>query len=151
MPASGEMTPEVRRVTYNRLVHEAQLSSIVLEAVQFKCAPDAMGRNKNLLSRELVGKKEIIASGMKEGNCVARISWTALGKYKKKTVVRCVASYLVSYRGMAGFPEAIISEFVETIGRASTYPYFRAIYAQFDWSANLGSLPLPILEFRADV
>jgi hypothetical protein len=46
-----------------------------------------------------------------------------------------------------GFSEDIIKMFIDHVGKTATYAYFRALFAQLDWSANLRSPPLPVLSF----
>jgi hypothetical protein len=72
-------------------------------------------------------------------------------KFKKKNVVKCVASYLILYDGIMGCSEETVKVFIDNVAKTATYAYFRGLYAHLDWSANLGSAPLPIVQFQPKV
>jgi hypothetical protein len=153
-PEPSVETPEVRqqrRNDYNRLVRTARLTSMLLENVDFKTKPESVGTNKSLLSRDLGANAKVLSSGSEDGTCVANIEWTVKYSFKSRAVVRCSASYIVSYEGMKGFSDEVIGIFVDTNSKSITYSYFRALYAHIDWSANLGSAPLPIVQLQAKV
>jgi hypothetical protein len=144
---AGEMV-ENRRANYNRLVRTARLGSIMLENLSFKILPEALGVNKALLTRHLDVKTKMMSSGLADGTCVANITWTVQYKFKKRAIVKCIASYIISYDGIENCSEETVGVFVENVGKVATYAYLRALYAQLDWSANLGSPPLPIIQFQ---
>jgi len=139
---------ENRRANYNRLVRTARLASIILEKVDFKISPEALGVNKSLLTRNLNVSTKVLSSGLQDGTCVANIVWTIQYRFKKRSVVKCVASYIISYDGIANCSEETVSVFVDNVGKVATYAYLRALYAHLDWSASLGSPPLPIVQFQ---
>lgn len=142
---------EKKRNNYNRLVRQTKLVALLLERVDFKILPEAIGLNKALLTRDLNGKTEVMTPGAEDGTCIANIVWNINMRFKKKIIIKCVASYIVTYEGMRGFSPETVQMFVDTVGKAASYAYFRAMYAHLDWSANLGSPPLPILQFQAKV
>lgn len=82
---------------------------------------------------------------------MANILWEVVFKYKNKNVVKCTASYIVSYDGAKDYSQETIALFLENVGKVATYAYFRALYAHLDWSANLGSQPLPVLQLQPKV
>ncbi len=92
-----------------------------------------------------------MAPGIEDGTCVANVAWEVHFKYKTRTAVKCTASYLISYEGMKGCTEETVGLFVENVGKTATYAYFRALYAHLDWSANLGSPPLPVIQLQPKV
>lgn len=152
--ASQLEPPEVRqkrRVDYNRLVRIAKLTSIFLEKNDFSVRSEAVGLSKSLLKRELIANAVVLASGSSDGICVAKIEWAVKYAYQKRVIVKCTTSYIVSFDGMKDFSEEVIGIFVETNAKAVTYSYFRALFAHLDWSANLGSAPLPIVQLQAKV
>lgn len=142
---------EKNRTNYNRLVRQARLLSLLLDKVIFKIAPEAIGADTTLWSRELIGRRDILSHGDIDDTCIATIAWTVNMKFKRKSVVKCQASYIISYGGMQGFQRENIEMFSEVVAKAATYTYFRALYAHLDWSANLGSSPLPVMQFQARV
>jgi hypothetical protein len=146
-PPTGQDV-ENRRANYNRLVRTTRLRTIITEKVDFKVAPEALGGNKAALKRDLNVKTELLASGIEDGICVGQIVWTVQMKLQRKAVVKCTASYLITYEGIENCSEETVTIFVENVGKVATYAYFRALYAHLDWSANLGSQPLPIVQFQ---
>jgi hypothetical protein len=137
---------DVRRQTYNRLVRRAKLNSILLEKIDFKIAPEAYGLEKKLLKRELNVTTDLMSYD--EGMCIASIQWTINMKFRKKSMAKCAANYIIMYDDIKDFPEETVKIFIDHVGKTATYAYFRALYAHLDWSANLGSAPLPVVQFQ---
>ncbi|MGY3387784.1 hypothetical protein ACVWW6_000375 [Bradyrhizobium sp. USDA 3311] len=150
-PANAGAHVENRRADYNRLVRTARLSSLILEKVDFKIHPEALGVNKALLTRSITPRTKVMSSGTADGTCVANVIWEVHFKFKKRTVVKCVGSYLISYEGIKDCSEEAVGLFVENVGKTATYAYFRALYAHCDWSANLGSPPLPVIQLQPKI
>jgi hypothetical protein len=148
LPPSAPATVEKRRADYNRLVRTARLASLLLEKVDFKIHSEALGVNKALLSRTITPSTKVLESGAADGTCVANVSWEVVFKYKRHVAVKCTASYLISYEGMRDCADETIEVFVENVGKTATYAYFRALYAHLDWSASLGSPPLPVIQLQ---
>jgi hypothetical protein len=132
---------------YNKATRLAQLSSILLQKVDFQISPDALRSDPSELKRELGAETEIINYEPDAGDCVAAIRWNIVLRYKRKKVASCKTSYIVVYREVKGFSEDIIKTFIDHVGKTATYAYFRALYAHLDWSANLRSPPLPVMSF----
>ncbi len=132
---------------YNKAARLAQLSSILLEKVDFRISPAALRSDPSDIKRELSAETEIINYEADVGNCIAAIRWSIVLKYKRKNVASCKSSYIVVYREVKGFSEDIIKMFIDHVGKTATYAYFRALYAHLDWSANLRSPPLPVMSF----
>lgn len=149
-PGTASDTGEKRR-NYNRLVRQAKLLSILLEKIEFKISPESVGVNKALVNRGLGAKATVLAAGITDGTCVASIEWSLSVKFRKKVITRCSATYLVTYEGMKNCTEESVRIFVDNVAKTATYAYFRALYAHLDWSANLGSPPLPIVQFQPKV
>lgn len=141
------MSQEEKRNSYNKLVRTAKLKTLLLHETEFSVHHEAHAIAKHLLEREVVGSREVLSSGCSEGDCVVRVKWTAITKYKKKKLVSGWASYIVNYQGMTGCTLETVEEFTEAVAKAATYPYFRSLYAHLDWSAELGSPPLPVFQF----
>jgi hypothetical protein len=141
-------TVEKRRADYNRLVRTARLGSIILEKVDFKVASEALGVSKALLKRTLDVKSTIMSSESEDGSCIANIVWSVQYKFKSRAIVKCTASYVISYDGVLECSEDTVKVFVENVAKVATYAYFRALYAHLDWSATVGSPPLPIIQLQ---
>lgn len=148
------LTPEAiqkRRQDYNRLVRTTRLANLVLEKVDFKISPEALGIKESLLNRNIAANTKVMSYGFDDGTCVANVLWEVTIKFKNKTVVKCNASYIVSYEGAKDCTEEVISLFLEHVGKVATYAYFRALYAQLDWGATLNSQPLPVLQLQPKI
>jgi hypothetical protein len=150
VPAAVPNADEIqkKRADYNRLVRTARLANLLLEKVDFKILPDALGIKQSLLTRSLTPTIKVMSYGISDGTCVANVIWEVTFKYKSKNVVRCAASYIISYDGITDCSEETVGVFLEHVGKVATYAYFRALYAHLDWSANLGSQPLPVLQLQ---
>ncbi|MEJ2378559.1 MAG: hypothetical protein P8Y71_25315 [Pseudolabrys sp.] len=119
--------------------------------MNFKISPEALGMNKALLTRTIAPKSKVMSSGIADGRCVANIIWEVSFKYKKKAVMRCTASYMISYDGIRDCSEDTVTLFVQHVGKVATYAYFRSLYAQLDWAAGIGSDPLPIFQLQPKI
>jgi hypothetical protein len=147
-PSPGEVV-ENRRANFNRLVRQARLSNLLLESLTYKIHPEAIGGvNKALLTRSIAPKTTVMSSGVTDGHCVANIVWEVTFRFKRRTVMKCAASYIISYEGIRDCSEETITIFVEHVGKVATYAYFRSLYAQLDWASMSGSEPLPILQLH---
>lgn len=147
-PTPGEVVQK-RRANYNRLVRQARLSNLLLEGVTYKVHAEAIGGvNKALLTRSIAPKTTVMSSGVDDGHCVANIVWEVTFRFKRRTVMKCAASYIISYEGIRDCPEETIKIFVEHVGKVATYAYFRSLYAQLDWASMSGTEPLPILQLH---
>lgn len=140
-----------RRAEYNRLARTAKLKSLILEKVNFRLHPEIFKLDSGSLRRDIRGEAQTMSCGDTDGVCIANISWAIRMRYKKSIRAQCLGSYVIAYEGVEGYSKETVDMFVQTVGKAATYAYFRALYAQLDWCANLGSSPLPVLQFRAKV
>lgn len=144
---SGELVQK-RRADYNRLVRQARLASLLLEKVDFKIVPEVLGLKESLLSRSISPTAKILSSGVVDGTCIANVVWEVTFRFKSKNMMKCTASYIISYDGIQDCTEETVSTFVDHVGKTATYAYFRALYAHLDWAATLGSQPLPVLQLQ---
>lgn len=136
-----------RQSEYNKLAKQARLLAIILEKLDFKIFPEALSADKSELTRQFSPKTEIMSAGLDDGTCMANVTWQVTFKKKKKVVVRCAASYIISYGNVKECSAEGVTIFLENVGKIATYSYFRALYSQLDWGANLGSEPLPVIQF----
>jgi hypothetical protein len=138
---------EARRADYNKLVAGTRLLALILEKVDFKIQPNALNAAKTDLKRRLFPKTKIMSTGLDDGICMANVIWEVDIKIKNKNVVKCNASYIISYQGVQDCSAEGVTVFLENVGKVATYAYFRALYSQLDWGAGLGSEPLPVIQF----
>jgi hypothetical protein len=137
-----------RRADYNRLVRTARLGGLLLEKVDFRMVPDILSIKGSLLTRSITPTTTVMSSGVEDGTCVANVIWEVAFRYKAKSLVKCKASYIISYDGIENVSDETVGIFIENVGKTATYAYFRALYAHLDWSANIGSQPLPVLQLQ---
>jgi len=142
---------QARRTRYNRLVRQARLLSIVLDKLDFKADPAALTTDKAALKRALNSNVHLVSYDKESGRCIARIQWNIRMRIKRKIVVKCAASYLIFYSSIKDGTDETVAIFIENVAKVATYSYFRALYAHLDWSAELGSAPLPILRAEPKV
>lgn len=151
--AAAEVAPSLqeriqqRQSDYNNLARNARLLALLLEKVEFKIAPEALSADKSELKRHFSPKTKIMSTGLDDGVCMANITWEVGFKLKNKNVVKCVASYIISYAGVRDCSSDAVTIFLENVGKVATYAYFRSLYSQLDWAATLGSDPLPVIQF----
>ncbi len=150
-PDAAAEIAQKRRADYNRLVRQARLANLLLEKVDFKIVPEILALKESLLSRNISPSTKMISSGVEDGTCVASVTWEVTFKHKTRNMMKCTASYIISYDGIKDCSEETVSTFVDNVARTATYAYFRALYAHLDWSASLGSQPLPVLQLQPKV
>jgi hypothetical protein len=146
-PVSGEIVQK-RRADYNRLVRTARLANLLLEKVDFKMVPEILGLKESLLARNISPTTKLLSAGAEDGTCVASVVWEVTFKFKSRSMMKCTATYLISYDGIEDASEETVTTFIDHVGKTATYAYFRALFAHLDWSANLNSQPLPVLQLQ---
>ncbi len=135
---------------YNRAVRLAKLTSIVLEKVEFKISPQILSVPRGDLKREINVETEILNYEANAGVCIGNIIWSISIRYKRKRLAKCIASYIALYE-IKDCSKDVVQMFIDNVGKTATYAYFRALFAQLDWAATLGSPPLPLIQFQPKV
>jgi hypothetical protein len=110
--------------------------------------PELLGIKESLLGRSISPTSKMLSYGLEDGTCVASVTWEVTFKYKSRNLMKCTASYIISYDGIKDCSEDAVSTFIDNVGKTATYAYFRALYAHFDWAASIGSQPLPVLQLQ---
>lgn len=142
-----------RIANYNRAVRVAEIATIALSDLKFKVArentpdPEENVRFKPTYN----GKILRIAFDADEGHLIVSVEWTVEIKAGRKAFSKCSAVYDVLYNGLKGFDKEIIDLYAENVARPTSYSYFRSVYATIDWSAGIGSPPLPIIKLHPKV
>jgi hypothetical protein len=116
-----------------------------LEKVDFKMVPEILGLKESLLARNISPTTKLLSAGAEDGICVASVVWEATFT---RSMMRCTATYLISYVGIEDASEETVTTFIDHVGKTATYAYFRALFAHLDWSANLNSQPHPVLQLQ---
>jgi len=148
---SIKLSPEERRAQYNRVVREANLVTIDLKDVVFSVDPLAQTGAEDGRKRVFSSEVRDFSFDLEHKFAFACLRWSLDIKFNNKKVVKCRVDYNVLYDGFTCENEEIVKLFIENVAAPATYAYFRALYAQLDWSAGLNSPPLPVVKFMAKV
>lgn len=146
-PSSAEDEGAVRRQKYNKLARTAQLGNIFLVGVKYDVKPEIFSFDPAELHRIFNHKILNLSSISDDGVCVAQLQWVATVKIGKKNVVRCVADYVLTYSNIHDVDHDILRVYIDAVAAATSYSYFRGLYAQLDWGSGVGSPPLPTMQF----
>jgi len=137
---------------YNRTVNDAELLTISLRSVDFKVDRKMEVPDEDSRKFGFGGKVVEFAREEALGACFVGIEWSVSIKHGKKTYVSCKAYYDAVYDEIpSDVDDEIIKAFAENFVKPATYAYFRALFANLDWSAQLGTPPLPILKFMPNL
>ncbi|WP_038953061.1 hypothetical protein [Bradyrhizobium japonicum] len=149
----GAEDAQQRRIKYNQAVRSARLVTLLLSSVNFSVNRKALDPDDADADVKPTygGRIKQVAFDAKEGNLLCTVEWTVDFKYKRKRFVRCSADYDVAYGGLVGFEESTIALLAENVARPASYAYFRALFANLDWSAELRSPPLPMVTFQPKI
>ncbi|MEE8630222.1 MULTISPECIES: hypothetical protein [Methylobacterium] len=152
--ADASPDPEERRRKYNKAVRQANLVNILLSRVDFKVNRDVrppVRGAENSSPPSYGGKLAKFTYFEEEKACFATVVWTVEIKSERRTYAKCVAQYDVIYNGFTEVDNSIIELFAENVARPATYSYFRALFANLDWSSDLRLPPLPVVKFHPKV
>lgn len=149
---SSALDPSVqeRRQSYNRAVREARLVKIVLSAVKFGVKRSVPFSEASV--RKLSYGGEVVEFAVVKKNALgASIKWSVNIKSGRKQVATCMATYNIVYDNFSSLDDETARLFAENVAQPATYAYFRALYANLDWSAELRSPPLPVIKFHPKI
>jgi hypothetical protein len=135
-----------RRQRYNQIVREAQLAVLLLSKVDFK-VNRSVAAEEGASKLSYAGRLVEIAHMREQGACGAGVEWLVEIKKGRKQLARCTARYDIIYDGFDSYDDEIVAVFVENVAQPATYTYFRALFANLDWSAELHTPPLPVIKF----
>jgi hypothetical protein len=141
--------PEKRRANYNRAVRTSRLVNILLSGVDFKVNRTVGDPSGGRASYG--GEIKKFFFDPEEGVILCNVEWTVEIKVGRKRFLKCAAVYDVIYDRFKDIDEEIARIFAENVARPACYAYFRALFAQLDWSADIGSPPLPMVKFQPKV
>ncbi len=139
-----------RRQKYNRAVREARLVTIVLTSVKFEVKRKTMTTEQT--KRQFIYGGEVKQFAILQEKVLgASIKWTVTIKSDRKTLSFCSATYDIIYDRFSSLDDEIGELFAENVAQPATYAYFRALYANLDWSADFHSPPLPVIKFHPKI
>ncbi|MGY4399376.1 hypothetical protein [Bradyrhizobium sp. USDA 3315] len=142
-----------RRIKYNQAVRKARLVTLTLRSVNFTVNREILDADDDDADVKPTygGRVKQVAFDTKEGNLLCTVEWTVDFKYKRKRFVKCAADYDVAYGNLMDFDESTAVLLAENVARPASYAYFRALFANLDWSAELRSPPLPVIMFQPKI
>jgi hypothetical protein len=133
-----------RAADYNAIARQASLGMIRLAKVEFDCAPDFDQYEEDVklsIHRECLG-----CSVGDEGDVVvAMFKFRAVGKHKRRNMLKGEAVYAVLYDIPGDSDQAAAQAFCQNVGQYAAYPYFRALMSQFAWAAEANIPPIPVI------
>jgi hypothetical protein len=149
----GTEDAQQRRIKYNQAVRKARLVTLLLSSVNFNVNREVLDPDDEDADVKPIygGRVKEVAFNATEGNLLCTVEWTVDFKYKRKRLVKCAAEYEVAYGGLVGFEESTVMLLAENVARPASYAYFRALFANLDWSAELRSPPLPMITFQPKI
>lgn len=140
---------EARRAHYNRTVREANLRAILLSSLKFDVRRSVTGSEKRTPAYR--GRLAKFAFDEEKGAAFALVEWEVVIRVGRRVLAKCTAQYDVLYDGFTVKDAEIVQLFAENVARPATYSYFRALYANLDWAAELRAPPLPVVKFYPKV
>lgn len=149
----GTDDAQQRRIKYNQAVRKARLVTLLLSSVNFSVNREVLDPDDADADVKPIygGRVKQVAFDPKDGNLLCTVEWTVDFRYKRKRFVKCAADYEIAYGGLVGFEEPTALLLAENVARPASYAYFRALFANLDWSAELRSPPLPVIMFQPKI
>ena len=147
----AELSAEARRNLYNKLARTTTLGGIYLTDVSVKINPSALGRKRDDLTRSVNSDADVITFDKEKGVFAVKINWKIRIKFGRKVVGKIDAGYMLVYRDARDFPKEIVEIFVNAVAKGACYAYFRSLVSTLDWSAGVGSAPLPVIKIDPKV
>ncbi|MCP1199850.1 hypothetical protein [Notoacmeibacter sp. MSK16QG-6] len=144
---SNDKTEAARAVDkYNAAVASSELKSIMLTDVSFNVKPDFF--SQDLEKQKLVSNIEQSEPLHEEGEDigVSFVEFKVSSREGRKQNLVCKARYAVIYGGFSQCNAKEVKHFLSRVGTFACYPYFRSLFANLNWSANVELPPLPVLK-----
>lgn len=129
---------------YAEVVQKAQLEDILLVGSSLVIDPSFFGGASGKRP-ELSYAREVVEHSLVSALAASRFEWKITARLGHKQLLEVKAEYMTIYGNLDGCDEGAVRAFVERVGTIATYPYFRALVAQFDWAAKTGLPPLPVI------
>ncbi|MDM9627094.1 hypothetical protein QTL95_14395 [Rhizobium sp. S152] len=141
--ADAEKLKEQRLEDYNKVVAVAELGSIQLVKLEFDVSPD-YHQKQDEVDLGYVITPEVSHYDHDEGFAGCVINFEVSAKHDDERLLRCEATYTVTYAISEPCDETAVKAFLGRVGVFACYPYFRGVFANLDWAANTRLPPLPI-------
>lgn len=130
---------------YNRVVARAELDQIVLLRCKYDVTDFLEKKDLRPLNKSIESAYKNIALSESRGIIAGEVQWSMQIPGEGKPKFKVMASFGISYTGVAGRNEMAAGAFFARVARFATYPYFRALVSHLSWSSGLHIPPLPII------
>src|SRR3712207_582335 len=113
--------PQERRRTYNRVVREAHLVTILLSEVNFKVRRNVeRPSEENRANISYGGKVVSFSYDDGRGACAVGVQWLVEIRVGKKRFARCIVHYDIIYDGFTDCDQEIVKLFAENVAQPAT-------------------------------
>lgn len=136
---------------YWKVANAAKLQEILLTKVDFDVKQsyfDARSSERKL-ARSYKPTFSELDYDSAEGFASLNVQWNLDVKDGNRKLVKIHAKYVVLYSNLVEMDKGAVSYFMITLGRTSTYPYFRTLVSEFSWSSAIELPILPVITSRA--
>lgn len=141
--ASKALTSESRLDRYNEVVGLANIQGVQLIRCGFDVKPIFFeDQEENDLSYSV--EREASHYDEDIGIAAANIKFTVSSRKRRKKTLNCEAYYVVIYDNLKGCDRDAVDAFLRRVAPFAGYPYFRSLFANLDWAANIRLPPLPV-------
>ena len=142
--------PGFKGADYNAVATAARLESVRLVSQRFEvnssCQEDPTSWKLEY------GRKVMACTFDQEAGFVAAIiQYEVTAREGRKRALRCVAEYGIMYSVPHDSEEEAALGFCRYVGSFAIYPYFRALFAQLAWNAEVTLPPLPTIASTAHI
>lgn len=146
----SEVKPGFKAADYNAVATEAALLTIRLISQRFDLGMQCSGNSSDW--KLSYGRKVMSCTFDRDARHVAAIiQFEVTAKEGRKKALHCTADYGIMYEVPADAEEEAAKGFCRNVGRFAIYPYFRALFAQLAWNAELTLPPLPSIASTAHI
>ncbi|QTH24048.1 hypothetical protein HRJ34_11375 [Rhizorhabdus wittichii] len=139
-----------RAADYNAVATEAILLTIRLISQRFDLNMECSGNSSDW--KLSYGRRVMSCTFDRDAKQVAAIiQFEVTAREGRKKALHCTADYGIMYEVPADAEEEAVKGFCKNVGRFAIYPYFRSLFAQLAWNAELMLPPLPSIASTAHI
>src|SRR4051812_49917981 len=120
LTAAEPVDPQERRRTYNRVVREAQLVTILLSDIRLTVNRKVDAERSSAHKLGFGGKMVAFEFNEEEKACLARVEWLVEIKIGRRTLAKCSAVYDVMYEGFETSDAEIVRLFADNVAQPAT-------------------------------
>jgi hypothetical protein len=129
---------------YNKVVEAAELLAVNLVEIAMSVKPSYFSYSIAELKLVYTVEVDKVLSDDNMNSAMAMVNFEVKSKHGKTKHLVCKAQYMVAYTGLKGCETTEVDKFISRVAIFACYPYFRAVFANLNWSAGTNLPPLPI-------